>query len=292
MVAARRRSGARRRFDSDERRAVPLAMVGIGRAILGPLLALSCAAPALQRSSVSVTPGSAVPVSVPVAADPRAVEEAALRRLAVAGLERLRPCYGRELGLDPALESKMAIQLFVTTDGKVADMHLLDAETEDPKLPPTATLLSDAMARCLGVEVMTWTFPPTTWIGQVVLFQPPLFVASFSTKPIDPTKTDQGFADQKEKIRQVIRGGNLAYKACYESYLDRGGPTNQPTRIKARIRIQNDGAVAHASVFDATTVEPRLADCLIGALQKLAFGKLRGDGIMIVEYPLLFEPAH
>ena len=139
---------------------------------------------------------------------------------------------------------------------------------------------------------MTWTFPPTTWVGQVDLFQPPLFVASFSTKPIDPTKSDQGFADQKEKVRQVIRGGNLAYRACYESYLDRGGPTNQPTRIKARIRIQNDGAVAHASVFDATTVEPKLADCLVGALQKLAFGKLRGDGIMIVEYPLLFEPAH
>jgi hypothetical protein len=41
MTGARRRSGARRRFDSDERRAVPVAMVGIRRAILGLLLPLS-----------------------------------------------------------------------------------------------------------------------------------------------------------------------------------------------------------------------------------------------------------
>jgi len=185
----------------------------------------------------------------------------------------------------------MAIQLFVTADGKVADMHLADAEMQDPPAPPTPTLLNDEIARCLGVEVMTWTFPPTAWVGRIDLFQPPLFLASFSTKPNDPTKSDQGFTDQKEKLRQVIRGGRLEYKACYESYLDRGGPTNQPTRINARIRIQNDGAVAHASVFDATTVEPQLADCLVGALGKLAFGKLRGEGIVIVDYPLVFEPA-
>jgi hypothetical protein len=260
------------------------------RPLVALLVLASCAGPgASQPPSQLATAPLAAGAPRSDAADPSNVEWTALQRLVAARLGRLRPCYQRELALDPALESKMAIEIFVTPAGKVADMTLMDAYQADEPQRPT-TILSDAMARCLGVEVMTWVFPATTLEGKVQLVKPPAFIASFSAHPIDKSQEMHVYRDTKEKVRQLIRAGDPAYRTCYEAYLDRGG-AGGPFRVKAQIRIRNDGTVEAASVLDPPVLEAPFRDCMVGMLRKLAFGKLEGDGIMIVEYPFVFEPG-
>ena len=260
------------------------------RPLVALLLLLSCAGPGASQppsQRAAAPPSAGAPGSD--ATDTSHVEWTALQHLVAARLGRLRPCYQRELALDPALESKMAIEIFVTLAGKVVDMTLMDAYQADEPQRPT-TRLNDAMARCLGAEVMTWVFPATTVAGKVQLVKPPAFIASFSAQPIDKSQEMHVYRDTKEKVRHLIRARDPAYKTCYDAYLDRGGAGGD-LRVRVEIRIRNDGTVEAASVLDPLALEAPFRDCMVGVLRTLAFGKLDGDGIMIVEYPFVFAPG-
>jgi hypothetical protein len=154
---------------------------------------------------------------------------------------------------------------------------------EEGEPDPKPTMLNDTMARCLSVEVLSWKFPTVTWEGQVQFVRPPVFFARVSAKPEKP-------GDPKEVIRQAIGARNADYKACYEAYMRRSGPSDRAIRVKTRIRIENGGRVSEASVVDPTALEPGFRACLVGALRALTFGKLKGDGHTIVDYPFVFEP--
>jgi hypothetical protein len=254
------------------------------------LLIVACAGTSSSRPTTPLAAAPSITATPSTAVDPANVEWTALQHLVAAGLGRLRPCYQRELARDPAFESKMAIQLFVTPAGQVADMTLMDAYQSDEPVRKE-TMLNDGMAHCLGTEVMTWVFPGTTWEGQVQLAKPPIFVASFYTKPIEKTHDERVFRDEKEKVRHVIRAREheYEYKACYEAYLARGGAGGL-LRVKAQLRIRNDGSVETADVLEPPALEIPFRDCIVGVLRALAFGKLPGEEIMIVEYPFVFQP--
>jgi hypothetical protein len=255
------------------------------RPVLVALLLLGCAGAGASRTPPGTPAPPAAAEAAPTGTDPSAIEQTALNRLVVAGVERMRPCYRRELASDPDLERKMAIRLYVTPAGKVADMRLMDAYEE--REPERKSALTDAIARCLGKEVMTWAFPATTWEGEVEVFHPPVFLANFSAEPIEPEKGDPA----KQRIRRVISSRNAEYRDCYDAYLDRGGPADRKTLVKTSIRVRNEGVVEDVTVLEPTVLEPRFRDCLVGAVRGLRFGKLPGDGYLVVEYPFVFTPG-
>jgi hypothetical protein len=256
------------------------------------VLLFGCAGTDASRKRPEVPTPSATAEAGSAGTDAAAVEWTALNHFVAAGIDRMRPCYRRELASDQALERKMAIAIYVTPTGKVADMTLMDAyETGEPERK--STLLNDTIARCLGQEVMGWMFPPTTWEGQVQLVHPPIFIAYFSAKPTDKQLRSEAHEKRKEAVRQVIRARNPEYKACYDAYLERGGPTDRDIRVRTSIRIRNEGSVEAVTVLDLDppAVEMRFRDCILDVVRTLQFGKLEGEGIMIVEYPFVFTPG-
>ena len=224
--------------------------------------------------------------------DPAEVERGALQRLVDGGMERLRPCYRRELGQDPDLEQKMAIVLYVTPSGKVADGALRDAYDDGEPLRK-ATLLNDKIGQCLDTEIMSWNFPATSWEGEVQLTKPPVFIVRFGAKPIalDSAEADRASLENKEKVRQVIHARYGEFGVCYEAFRSRGGASDRKIKVKVQLVVGREGLVTKATVLEPAVLEPQFGDCLLGVLRSLSFGRLQSPGGTVVEYPLVFVPS-
>jgi hypothetical protein len=239
---------------------------------------------ACGRAKSPPAPGAQRDAGAP--ADPAAMEQAAIAKLARADRDRLRACFQRELAIDPKLEDHMFTKLWVSPDGKVKDMNLLAAEVqgEAPRPDPP---LSQKMAECLGAVEMKWTFPPTSWEGQVQLAEPlgvGGMLAVFSAKaPPAPGK-------EREAIRAVVREHKAELQECYEAYLHRKGSTLKPVRVLVQMTAGKDGSVTHASVSEPAKVDARLKACVLDIARRMKFPAPTSGDITVISYPFVFQP--
>jgi hypothetical protein len=220
-------------------------------------------------------------------ADPAAMEQAAIAKLARADRDRLRACFQRELAIDPKLEDHMFTKLYVSPDGKVKDMHLLASEVEG-EAPHAEPPLSQKMAECMGAVMMKWSFPPTSWEGKVQLAEPVGvggMLAVFSAKP--PPSPGK----EREAIRAAVREHLAPMKDCYEAYLHRKGSTRKPMRVLVKMTAGKGGSVTEASVSEPAKVEARFKACVLDIARQIKFPPpASGDDVTVVSYPFMFQP--
>ena len=217
--------------------------------------------------------------------DPAAMEQAAIAKLARADKDRLRACFQNELAIDPKLEDHMLTKLYVSPDGKVKDMNLLAAEVKGEAAHPDPPL-SQKMAECLGAVVMKWSFPPTSWEGQVQLAEPVgvgLMLAVFSAKlPRTPEK-------DREAIRMAVRQHIAEMKDCYEAHLDRKGSSLKPMKVLVKMTVLKGGVVSEAEVVEPAKLEARFKACVLDVARKMKFPEPDGEQT-VVSYPFMFQP--
>jgi hypothetical protein len=92
-----------------------------------------------------------------------------------------------------------------------------------------------------------------------------------------------------EVIRRVVRRTFGRLRACYENGL-KANPTLDG-RITVKFVIAKDGAVATAQDAGSTIKDSAVISCVVGAFKGMAFPAPEGDGVVVVTYPLTFNPA-
>lgn len=256
-----------------------------------PWVALGCAS-AGSSAAVKVNapaapaPAASAPAPAAVDADPEAAAKVALARWLATDRERLRACYSTQLAQDPDLEDKMAVIVYVTAAGKVADMHLVAAEDREKHSQPSP-LLSDAMAQCLGVPVMQWVFPPTKdWHGIVQVPWRPLFVAKWET----PLTAEQRKQQRAAVIAEVKRHSGEMQK-CYEAYLERAPRKKWKVRLMTEFQVTNAGSVEHPKVVERSTEDGRLEGCVLDVVRTMTFPAHQQRDVLIISYPFVFQPS-
>jgi hypothetical protein len=112
--------------------------------------------------------------------------------------------------------------------------------------------------------------------------KPPADVIASSARKADAQASCYDPADTSA-VRQVMHKKKLPQLVrCYEDQLRRD--PNARGDLTARFTIDRSGAVTESR---ATGVTPELADCIAGAIKKLAFRPLK-CGPVQVEYPMRF----
>jgi hypothetical protein len=245
------------------------------------VVALSCVLAAVSCARSSPPPPTTASTVAPTTADPAAMERAALEQHVAAGMERLRACYRREMARDPQIERRMGLVVYVMPSGRVQDLVLMDADRSDPA---RSSQLTDAIAKCLGVEVAGWAFPPTDWHGEIQFAQPLLFIARFMPKreaEVGTTTLD------KPAIKAVIKQREAATRACYDDYLVRA-PDVDRLRVMVRFLIPSSGVVSDVKVLEPPELDPAFAACLLGVIRTMSFGAADKRQTTIVDYPFVF----
>lgn len=156
----------------------------------------------------------------------------------------------------------------------------------------TELVVEAARVRAPGYEAE----PP--YDGEVAIAEPPPPAAPAVDPATDPMaaigaallrgEAPRGSLD-REVIRQGVRRGSSAVRACYQQALDRVGVIEG--RLTVRFTIGETGAVRQALVDDAQSEidDPQLRRCLLAAVRALRFPAPEGGGIVLVSYPFEFD---
>ena len=93
----------------------------------------------------------------------------------------------------------------------------------------------------------------------------------------------------RDVIRRAIRLHSNAIRGAYERRL-----IQNPTlagRITVQIVISPSGTVANASVQSSTLDHPGLEQDILNVFRRIRFPTAEGGGVVIVNYPLVFQPS-
>jgi hypothetical protein len=237
----------------------------------------------------SASPGT--PPVAPAPRDPEAVEKVAVEAAIARSLPELRPCYRRELALDPKFERHVGIQVFVGSDGRPDDLSLMDAidpKAERSSEAPVHSLQDNQeMARCLWREIATWRLPATAWHGEVGVETPPLFAVEFN-----PTAGERPAAVelQKKAVPKIVLSSKDRLKACYDALLDRRDPDVPRLKVNA-LFVVVDRRLREVRLEGGEAGDAPFKECLLDVLRKLDFSAVPGPETFDAHFPFIFEPT-
>lgn len=109
-------------------------------------------------------------------------------------------------------------------------------------------------------------------------------------KPDASVKEDArpaGFCEASA-VRQVMQGRSGAYRACYETALQRVG--DLAGRIELRFTIEPDGSVSGIAVTADDLKNKDVSACLLKQVSGLKFPKPDG-GVCVIRWPFKFQPG-
>ena len=92
-----------------------------------------------------------------------------------------------------------------------------------------------------------------------------------------------------ELIRRIVRARFNSLRFCYE----KGLQTN-PTlagRVAVKFVIDANGAVPTAQDAGSTLSDATVVSCMVGVFKVMQFPKPQGGGIVVVNYPIVFDPG-
>lgn len=90
-------------------------------------------------------------------------------------------------------------------------------------------------------------------------------------------------------IRRVIRQNDASIRACYEK--GRAAKPDLAGRVVLRLRIDASGNVTSAESTARTTLpSPSVVACVVAAIKPLVFPQMRGGGLVVDNYPIVFAP--
>ncbi|MFT3691596.1 MAG: AgmX/PglI C-terminal domain-containing protein [Kofleriaceae bacterium] len=90
----------------------------------------------------------------------------------------------------------------------------------------------------------------------------------------------------KAAIRAEVRKNKPAIAKCYETALQK--KPDLAGTVQAQFTIDKAGKVMNATAFG---VDPGVATCVAKVIEKMAFPKPNGGGIVVVNYPFAFKTA-
>ena len=94
----------------------------------------------------------------------------------------------------------------------------------------------------------------------------------------------------KEQIDQVMRRSMNQIKYCYQRELARSG-AGLSGRVTVKFTIASSGSVASAAIKESTLGSEAVESCVLGRINRLRFPEPAGGGIVIVNYPFVFQQA-
>jgi metallo-beta-lactamase class B len=135
------------------------------------------------------------------------------------------------------------------------------------------------LASALASSVLAWGVPPAlqepTHLGS--LFQP------------DPELVPDAVAGgAKDIVRSIIRRHINEVKACYEEEL--AHKPGLAGRMLVQFSVSGAGKVIDSVLVSSTLGNARVERCGVMAVRRWQFPKTVGGGIVIINYPFVFEP--
>lgn len=92
-----------------------------------------------------------------------------------------------------------------------------------------------------------------------------------------------------EVIRRIVRSRFSALRFCYEKGL-KVNPT-LAGRLTVKFVISKEGEVVSAHDAGSTLSDVTTVSCMVAVFKALKFPKPQGGGIVVVSYPIVFDPA-
>jgi metallo-beta-lactamase class B len=145
---------------------------------------------------------------------------------------------------------------------------------------------SAVVASALAAAVVAWGVPasvPTPGAGL-----PRSMSELFESDPKLGPKSVAGGEPNKAIIRAIIGRHFNEVKRCYEGELSRR--PNLAGRINVQFTIAASGKVIASVLAKSTLGNARVETCAVEAVRGWEFPKVRGGGVVIVEYPFVLMP--
>ena len=92
----------------------------------------------------------------------------------------------------------------------------------------------------------------------------------------------------REVIQRFIRRHINQLRYCYEQQLAR--EPSLSGQVVVRFTISPHGSVSQAAIASTTLNNPTVEQCLLRAFRRIAFPQPAGGGVVVVSYPLTFNP--
>ena len=93
----------------------------------------------------------------------------------------------------------------------------------------------------------------------------------------------------KSLIEKVIKKNINQIRYCYSRELNKN--PNLAGKISIKFVISKDGTVAKASVKKSSMGNKKVEGCIAGRFKRFKFPKPKGNGIVLVTYPFVFQPG-
>ncbi|MDX2086567.1 MAG: AgmX/PglI C-terminal domain-containing protein [Kofleriaceae bacterium] len=91
----------------------------------------------------------------------------------------------------------------------------------------------------------------------------------------------------RDVIRRLIRRELVKIRACYERQLV--AEPQLAGKVALKFTVKADGHVDH--VATTTSLHPDVDACLEGVVRTIVFPKPQGGGMVVVNYPFVFQPT-
>ncbi len=90
-------------------------------------------------------------------------------------------------------------------------------------------------------------------------------------------------------VEDVVKRHTNKLKYCYQRVLSKHPALTG--KVVVRFTIAADGGVREASIRSTTLGNTAVEQCLVGQFRRMRFDAPRGGGVVVVSYPLIFEPG-
>ena len=90
-------------------------------------------------------------------------------------------------------------------------------------------------------------------------------------------------------VEKVVKKNINQIRNCYSRELNKN--PNLAGKISMKFVISKDGTVSKASVKKSSMGNKKVEGCLAEQFKRFKFPKPKGNGIVIVTYPFVFEPG-
>ncbi len=190
----------------------------------------------------------------------------------------LRQCYEEALAETPDLRVSTTVNFIVASNGVPQQVRLqpIDGARD--------------LAPCLMGVVLDMRFAPPRDGREVsiayLIELHPKEAAEGEGEATEQSRSEQGRLDPK-LIKNVIQENREGIRGCYERELQKHHTLSGT--IKTHFIIGVNGSVTLATVKESTLHNRAVEDCIAHELEKMTFPKPAGGGVVIVNYPFMFQ---
>ena len=226
-----------------------------------------------------------------------ALDKSLIERVVQLHLAQMRYCYQKELAKNPKLFGKIVVKFVIAQDGTVSSSTV-----------KSSTMGNPICERCITDLFLKMEFPKPKGDGIVIVSYPFSFSAEkdwgggsgygrgvpffYGQRSGDDPGVGTGDpiilgALDKSAIDRVVKANLAPIRSCYKKELEKN--PHLFGKIVVKFTIAKDGTVSSATVKSSTMNNSVCESCITALFLKMKFPKPKGDGVVIVSYPFVFN---